>query len=935
MGIDYVSWRRSGLVTAATRDASGRLARHLEVGLHDDAAPGDPATAGISIRFRSAADVAQLTDAAIRRRVPAPHSRDAETTKCTHVDFHDPDLPWRYTPEPASGDRLRPWLALVVGTADEVRVAGNTVSITPALLALPCHDLDQSWRWAHVHTRTDDPQVEWGLAAPDRFSRVLSLRPDLVPLTTYTAVLVPTFNDAGDRMWHTTGQLNNQGRPLRVLGSWSFTTGEGGDFETLAALLHTPPAGDLGRAVLTHRFGGVERGPLDVRGALQSLAAVQVPPPAGANLVARDAADAVRTDDPERLGPPAYGRPWVADPQHAPTAWVRQLNDDVRWRIHAGTGTWVGVRAQDELMAAAVAQAGALPAAAGLVGRAALGVLASGAAWRRALPADPVERLGVLAPLTTRMLATDGSDAVSVADAVTGPDRTLDRALFTAAGQRLLGRAARSARPGAAMSAPTPGQALHGANQPPDHEIPRSLLDLWEAWAPGGAGRAEHLADVLHHLRVEWRDQHVRLRLELPPHVRSEDPEGYDQKLDELASLLAAELPPLTDHVGGLADCDGIAEDAARRAGLATWPDLVALALATGRVANLVHGPVQDAILACILDCRDHPGWIRGRPTPCATRIAQLRLPAPPDAFPIGLPALAENLARAVDPRGEAAPVRARLAARVAGLDLTSLAPPGFPLGLDVPTWTLLRAHEPDWLLPGAGTLPQHTVTALRTNPAFIDAFLVGLNAQFLSEARWRGLQADRFGTPLRQFFGAVGIDGRPGPDIVPIGTWPEGSPLGDPSHRATTLADEPASTERLVVLFHTPLFRRYPATVVYLQRAIDDEDIQELVLAEGPQRLDRPPGTSPRAWLAADGQLAPSFRGTLSPELVFFVFDLPPGALDSLLLVLDEPPTDLRFRNDLGPAGSTAAQAADALEDSATRVAFSGAHLTAQGRQP
>ena len=92
----FVSWRRSAVLNSAERDETGRLSANLQVTLTDsEASPA--ASGGVRVRFKSAADVASLTRRAVRRRLPAPGSTDAETTKRTHVDFGDADLCWRYT----------------------------------------------------------------------------------------------------------------------------------------------------------------------------------------------------------------------------------------------------------------------------------------------------------------------------------------------------------------------------------------------------------------------------------------------------------------------------------------------------------------------------------------------------------------------------------------------------------------------------------------------------------------------------------------------------------------------------------------------------------------------------------------------------------------------------------------------------------------------
>ena len=65
----------------------------------------------------------------------------------------------------------------------------------------------------------------------------------------------------------------------------------------------------------------------------------------------------------------------------------------------------------------------------------------------------------------------------------------------------------------------------------------------------------------------------------------------------------------------------------------------------------------------------------------------------------------------------------------------------------------------------------------------------------------------------------------------------------------------------------------------------------------------------------------------------MFFAFDVSPGDLDQYWLVLDEPPSELRFRNDQGMGGNDSAEFADQNIDTPTRVAISGADLEQQAQ--
>ena len=138
-----------------------------------------------------------------------------------------------------------------------------------------------------------------------------------------------------------------------------------------------------------------------------------------------------------------------------------------------------------------------------------------------------------------------------------------------------------------------------------------------------------------------------------------------------------------------------------------------------------------------------------------------LRLLLPPPArpnrqHPVNLGPLATAVGSAIDPTQQLPPAWVRVAGTIEinGVKLTSLAPLEAPIGLDYPTWTLLKKNDPEWLLPGVGHVEPDTVSALKTNPTFIEAFMVGINTQFLAEMRWRNLPAPRVSTPLRMFWG-------------------------------------------------------------------------------------------------------------------------------------------------------------------------------------
>src|SRR5204863_2909887 len=167
-----------------------------------------------------------------------------------------PELPWLFTPAAQSGDRLRPWLALLVCAEGEFELPNRAPDPLPVVkikegAALP--DLSDSWAWAHV-------QVTGGIPAgasvgalqasePERVSaRLLSPR-RLEPQTRYSAFLLPAF-DLGAKAGK--GEDVPSGPAIQVQRAWTpgtapvelpyyhrfdFATAPTGDFETLVRAL--------------------------------------------------------------------------------------------------------------------------------------------------------------------------------------------------------------------------------------------------------------------------------------------------------------------------------------------------------------------------------------------------------------------------------------------------------------------------------------------------------------------------------------------------------------------------------------------------------------------------------------------------------------------------------------------------------------------------
>ena len=216
------------------------------------------------------------------------------------------------------------------------------------------------------------------------------------------------------------------------------------------------------------------------------------------------------------------------------------------------------------------------------------------------------------------------------------------------------------------------GAMLDAANTPPrpEEKVLDRLRQLWDVTVqPNGASVFEMLLEVRITALSEGRP-------------------------DDVSHLLTAR------EFG----CRDLRERIARTVGVGQWDDVGAALDGSPDAAALVYGVVQTVILRCILGCIDEPEIEAGG---CHALVAVLRIPAPRRSRPVVIDGLSEAVSGAVDPRRPNAPIRRRLAVEVEGLPVDSLAPPRYPLGLDFPTWSLLRAYEPDWLLPGAQTVPR------------------------------------------------------------------------------------------------------------------------------------------------------------------------------------------------------------------------------------
>jgi hypothetical protein len=655
--------------------------------------------------------------------------------------------------------------------------------------------------------------------------------------TSYVAVLIKAFADGTDA-WTAASK-----KPPTCLDHWEFRTGPKGDFRELASQLKRADLADLalrggrpfGRADLCYspRDGG-PASTLSTAGALR-VPSASTPDPADAPPPAAVAADVAALQTPILV---ADGRDVITAPDY-PGAFL-----SAEAALPSSDG-WVAQLRQDPRLRGAaglgawtaiawqnrISDAAATKLGDTLLGAERIRALALGVMVSRSLweRRVPDDPVQALVALSAGLGRLPTDAGGTVLDAVVGHATQLSPVLFSSAARR-------AARPGparAVLAKPAAGnlaQLLNLAANCPDPIEPPDVLARRER-QPNAGGAAVVKRAVL---------------------AASSDPQAIDLAL---SGLLDGGMP----SPGRLA--------------------AVLAALAPSRDGRTNLDAVQDALRRHEVELAD----------PTEEWVNRVDRWAPPCAR-VDLVALGKAVLNAIDPTVEEPPAARRVYATLPGV--RSMRPLEVEPELDIPLWSFLSKESPDWMLPGVGHLAEHEVIGVETNPMFVRALLLGANVQAASELRWRNVPLVPRSSPLRRFWQRIpGVAPDGGPDdvydIKPVRFWPIDASLGVPE-----LSPKPRGSEAVVV-FKSPIFRRYPTTAVYLYDARPDP---ENAPEQAPNWNVPPAAAQP---LNKPRRIDSTFTGTIGPDVTFFGFPVPASALLNHWVVLEEPPPGYRFYND------------------------------------
>jgi hypothetical protein len=840
--LHFLPWLRHGAVGAITDDdplsgplpADAAVQPWVRIAGHPDI--GQPA------RLHGPGHVTSVGTHLVLRTQPEDGAADVEPNYFPFVELRTADLPWRYTPTGAgSHAQLRPWLVLVVVRQQEGVLVGPESGAPlpvlriepPAVPSAELPDLADSAAWVHVQSTLPAAEVATGLDADPAaaFTRLICPR-RLLPDESWHACLVPAFDlgvlaglgadgaVAGQvaPAWDVTDRaLDEATLRLPVYYHWTFGTGPGGDFESLAERLEPedgetalgrvdldvshpgPPVGDpprLGSALVAPvPPGPVPPGPVPPRpvparadfvGALKTPGvrrggapedyqdwferALEPPLERGARRVTVPAEPPAgydpRRDDPV-VAPPLYGsvqagRFDLPDDTADPKAWLRSLGLTPELRAVAGLGAELVRTNQESLLASAWAQAGA--------------VAETGRALDAALLAVETGRV-----LARQVQALDSGSVVQVTRpahawvAVPGGTGSLARELD------------RGPVPGGLVGAP-----FQRATRPAG-----GLGRLWRANPPTSGETALTPAVTAAFVAATSPQAEADLRGTLG-YASFALPVGawtHDAALDAEAGQAAAARAPLTATVSALT--------------------LTVLG-STSVVAP--SGTRFDGTLAGALALEREVRALRVRPRRATEPLAAgASRAAPAEAALVDLSAAAEAVIAGLDPL---AAVTAGLLDRIPALSWLLTADgalPGrvvlHPVFTD-PLYLDLVRMDPRFFLPGSDQLAENRVALLNADDDFVAAFLAGANHELARELVWREFPTLPSFTFFHRFWdsGPGGAD-----DIEEISGWTDPRLGGN----LTGLS----AGELSVVLVRADLLRRYPDAHIYLIRGVWDGD--------------------------------------------------------------------------------------------------------------
>ena len=903
-------------------------------------------------------DIIGVNSNMIVRTEPLNWITNFEPNYLAFLEFYDEDFAWRYTPAAPSGDKLRPWLHLLVLKTDEfTRGATNvplpSITITGTNVFPPD---TETWLWGHMHSNADIPDSELSDLAkfllslnqtmnadPDQvYSRLICPR-QLEPNTAYNAFLVPAFETgrlaglqedttttpAQKPSWSKSGANG----PMPVYFEWYFKTGVDEDFESLVNLLQPGPldprvgirdmdcsAPGFVKADNSGPLPGTQPPIIGLEGALQSPAMVPTvfPDPPASNAFQVEL-QKIANLPVTIIGTSTSGDPVISVPiygsNHAKTSatdvveldiskdnWVNDLNRDPRTRVPGGFGTTVVQNNQSYLMPKAWAQvAGVLQANKLIKASVFMMKVAVQFTQKTLSQVTQTSLLAISKPVLSRVMGSPTTIWQQINQS------RVPFGVFTGPFRRLVRPSGKFIKKLTATGTFDFGNLVTGLN---NGTLTAGPVMTTPAGLPNTQTIAGQIANPSLPAWLLWIMAHRLLLLIvlLVLFVILALVTGGFVIFALLAAAVIAGYVYLGELQLSTTAATNLADPQAELASLSSIPPQPAFTLYESDETT-TPPPTPTTAGA---DSVEAANFRQALPD-IDTRLA-LVVPAPVFTA-LDLTNAYTKVNTAIHPYTS---FPLRLQARIKLPGYLSLAQPDkiFPAmaypDFEDPMYKYLTAISQELLMPNIKMIAPNSVSLAETNPKFIESYMVGLNHEMGRELLWNGYPTDERGSYFRQFWEVKGLiepsttlteaqQAEAYKDIKPIDTWGISTVLGSHNNRATP----PGSTVgQAVLVIRGELLKRYPNTLIYAQKAI-----------AGPTKTALP--VIDQSLTDAEFQTEvkfPLYKGDASPDIKFFGFDLTidqakgtapsPGFTDQLgwFFVIQEIPGEPRFGMDITP---------------------------------
>jgi hypothetical protein len=897
--LTFRSWLRRGLATQQKLLNPNDPRASVKI---DVAISGIAPTPSVTLALFGPGDVKSLIVSSVIRTWPKAGARNAEANYFPVIEFDQADLPWRYSPQENNNNNVKPWLCVVAVATGAAKVfpasPGQALAVLNVAASL-LPDLEESSLWAHSQLHgpdiTDNNALAQALDNQAQYfsSRILSLN-ILSAETEYTAYVVPTF-EAG----RLAGLgLSNAGVPgmqpawtsgggtvsLPIYYQWSFETGPQGDFASLVRKIHPKPlAPAVGFREMDVSSPGLGLPPaadtaLPVEGALKRYPEIVSPPQSGPThdtwlqdltKLLNEPAELFKTDPSKPLvTPPLYGHWHAAQPEVLPASppWFQDLNEDPRTRVQAGAATLAVQKEQQELLAGAWDQVGAVRAANERARWIELAVEISSRMHEKILVSTAPTQTDTLMRFTQPVLTRVLGSPVTIAALLTGSPVT-DGALAPSF-RRITRPRGPVARRQTRGTTPTASSLIDRMNRgefnpappPPTPSgvstIGRYKTSLIPSWLTAGLLKfLKRLPRILLLLAILLLIAAVILFIAAGPVA------GVIALIVGAASVVASFA--VNRWIEGLEAREELADSTM------TGDTIRAVSVPSGFTPSIYAAGTSGTVTS-LATAATRTAVVRNFVSAAANFVDNISIAPfdPPPLTRVSFGDLRGKLMVALDPHTtivemfrsqiQLSPVAYQIGG---GATAQINAGPSF----NKPFYDAVKAVSQDWILPGVDQAEANTASLVVTNQKAVESFMVGGNNEMSRTLLYNEYPTDLRFTYFQQFWDSRGVPGADTApqnfyDIKPIHTW-GASQLG-----ANTGRHEPPGQDDVVLFVRGEVLLRYPTTIVYAAKAIrntTDPKLPALILPA--DSLDKDPNFH-RDYI---------FHGELDPDIRFFGFPL------------------------------------------------------------